>query len=161
MENEARITSEIKSCMERAGTPLSDDQYMVLAGYLAVDRQRIERNQKDQEEMISSLKLDLLQSSAQAFELARCLEECLEDVTQAITVTLHSGNKGIMKVDGRELNHAEISERLQSLKEKRSRITNALNPSKNDKSCTYPGCNCPFDMGPDHQCLRGLPVIRK
>lgn len=29
------------------------------------------------------------------------------------------------------------------------------------EQCTYPDCNCPFDMGPDHQCLRGLPVIRK
>ncbi|WP_412535948.1 hypothetical protein [Marinobacter sp. MIT932201] len=27
--------------------------------------------------------------------------------------------------------------------------------------CTYPECHCPFDMGPDHQCLKGLPVIRK
>lgn len=27
--------------------------------------------------------------------------------------------------------------------------------------CTYPTCRCPFDMGPDHQCLKGLPVIRK
>src|SRR5690606_8125707 len=29
------------------------------------------------------------------------------------------------------------------------------------QTCSYPECNCPFDMGPDHQCLRGLPVIRK
>lgn len=29
------------------------------------------------------------------------------------------------------------------------------------ETCTYPDCNCPFDMGPDHQCLKGLPVIRK
>ena len=27
--------------------------------------------------------------------------------------------------------------------------------------CNYPHCSCPFDMGPDHQCLKGLPVIRK
>ena len=29
------------------------------------------------------------------------------------------------------------------------------------RHCTYPDCHCPFDMGPDHQCLKGLPVIRK
>lgn len=29
------------------------------------------------------------------------------------------------------------------------------------ETCTYPDCHCPFDMGPDHQCLKGLPVIRK
>lgn len=22
--------------------------------------------------------------------------------------------------------------------------------------CNYPECNCPFDMGPEHKCLRGL-----
>ncbi|HCA35409.1 MAG: hypothetical protein CMM07_17870 [Rhodopirellula sp.] len=161
MKNETNLAGEIKNCMERAGTPLSEDQHMVLAGYLAVDRQSIEQNQKRQEEMISSLKIDLLQSSAQAFELARCLEECLEDISQAITVTLHSGNKGTMKLDGRELTPAEISIRLQSLTDKRRRILKALNPSKNDNHCIYPECQCPFDMGPDYQCLKGLPVIRK
>lgn len=25
------------------------------------------------------------------------------------------------------------------------------------RHCSYPDCNCPFDMGPDNQCLRGLP----
>ena len=29
------------------------------------------------------------------------------------------------------------------------------------QTCSYPECNCPFDMGPDHQFLRGRPVIRK
>lgn len=23
--------------------------------------------------------------------------------------------------------------------------------------CIYPDCNCPFDIGPDNKCLRGLP----
>lgn len=30
-----------------------------------------------------------------------------------------------------------------------------------EETCTYPDCRCPFDMGPDHQCLKGLHVIRK
>ncbi len=30
-----------------------------------------------------------------------------------------------------------------------------------EETCIYPDCQCPFDMGPDHQCLKGLPVIRK
>ena len=34
-------------------------------------------------------------------------------------------------------------------------------PGVEEGKCTYPDCRCPFDMGPDHQCLKGLPVIRK
>ena len=28
-------------------------------------------------------------------------------------------------------------------------------------TCIYPECNCPFDMGRDDRCLRGLPPQRK
>ncbi len=34
-------------------------------------------------------------------------------------------------------------------------------PGVEEGKCTYPDCQCPFDMGPDHQCLKGLPVNRK
>lgn len=27
--------------------------------------------------------------------------------------------------------------------------------------CIYPECNCPFDMGPDGKCLRGLKKMNK
>jgi hypothetical protein len=27
--------------------------------------------------------------------------------------------------------------------------------------CTYPECKCPFDMGPDHKCLRGFSRVTR
>ncbi len=29
--------------------------------------------------------------------------------------------------------------------------------SRKENVCKYPECNCPFDMGPDGLCLKGLP----
>jgi hypothetical protein len=35
-------------------------------------------------------------------------------------------------------------------------------PDEDDREfCNYPDCNCPFDMGPDHKCLIGLPREEK
>lgn len=32
----------------------------------------------------------------------------------------------------------------------------AMSPLKLTYKCTYPECNCPFDMGQDGKCLRGF-----
>lgn len=46
-------------------------------------------------------------------------------------------------------------------KELRARALEKRAQQLRQELCTYPDCRCPFDMGPDHQCLKGLPVIRK
>lgn len=34
-------------------------------------------------------------------------------------------------------------------------------PRVQEEHCIYPDCACPFDMGPDQQCLKGLPQKRE
>ena len=42
MSDYTRLPREIKDCMERAGSPLSEDQFILLAGYLAPIQQKLE-----------------------------------------------------------------------------------------------------------------------
>ncbi|QWV11824.1 hypothetical protein [Marinobacter adhaerens] len=161
MSDFTQLPKNIANCMERAGAPLSEDQRLLLVGYLAPFQQELEQSKSGDAEKISSLKIDLAESSAEILEMANCLAECLEDINQAINATMRSGNGGKLWIDGKELSTHEVADRLENLMIKRDRILKALHPLREHKQCTYPDCQCPFDMGPDHQCLKGLPVIRK
>lgn len=142
MTDSTNLTRDIKDCMERAGSPLSDDQFMLLAGYLAEQQSHTP-------------------SAAGLLEMADCLAECLRDLNEAIAITMRSGNSGSLTVNGQKLTVAQLSQRLHDLKCKRDRILRAIHQTPQVDRCTYPECQCRFDMGPDQQCLKGLPVIRK
>lgn len=137
-----KLTRHIKDCMERAGSPLSDEQYILLAGYLAEQQSHTP-------------------SATGLLEMADCLAECLRDLNEAIAITMKFGNSGSLTVNGQKLTVAQVSQRLHDLKCKRDRILRALRQTPQVYRCTYPECQCRFDMGPDQQCLKGLPVIRK
>lgn len=63
-------------------------------------------------------------------EMARCLNECLDQVNEAITVTMRSGNRGVLKVNGKKLTPGQVAERLEYLSQQRDRILKALNPQR-------------------------------
>ncbi|MFB2704268.1 hypothetical protein [Marinobacter shengliensis] len=161
MSDFTQLPKQIASCMQRAGAPLSEDQRLLLVGYLAPFQQELEQSKSGHAEKISSLQIDLVKSSSEILEMASCLAECLDDINQAINATMRSGNGGKLWVDGRELSTHQVADRLENLMIKRDRILKALHPLREHKQCTYPSCNCPFDKGQDDPCLKNLPVIRK
>ncbi|ATN93326.1 hypothetical protein [Marinobacter phage PS3] len=111
MTDSTNLTRDIKDCMERAGSPLSDDQYMLFAGYL--------------EERQSHAS-----SAAWLLEMADCLNECLDQVNEAITAAMRAGNRGVLTVNGQKLTPGEVSQRLEYLSQQRDRILKALNPQR-------------------------------
>lgn len=107
MTDSTNLTRDIKDCMERAGSPLSDDQYMLLAGYLA-ERQ------------------SHAPSAAWLLEMADCLSEYLDDVNEAIKATMRAGNNGKLRINGQELSTHQVADRMEYLMIKRDRISRAL-----------------------------------
>lgn len=160
MTNYTKLARDLRDCLQRAGAPLSEDQFMLIAGYLAQYQHHTDEN------LVNRLKLDLVQSAAEMQEMARCLNENLNDIDEAIRATMRSGNGGKLWVDGKELSTHQVADRLENLMIKRDRIRKTLKPLKVEdlkqpgilqEYCTYPTCHCPFDRGTEFFCLRGLP----
>lgn len=105
MIDSTKLSRQLSDCLERAGAPLSEDQYMLVTGYL-------------------------IQSGIEMQEMARCLNECLDQVNEAITATMRAGNRGVLTVNGQKLTPGEVSQRLEYLSQQRDRILKALNPQR-------------------------------
>jgi hypothetical protein len=122
----------IQDCMAKAGEPLSEDQYMLLAGYLAPVQQETERairRIEDLEQVATSVRRDLILRAEPDWDGSG---QQVVNLSASIWDELNR----VLDIKG---NRREGQQEI----------------------CNYPECQCPFDMGPDHQCLKGLPVIRK
>lgn len=107
MSDFTQLPKNIADCMKRAGSPLSDDQYMLLAGYLA-ERQ------------------SHTPSAAWLLEMADCLKQYLDDINEAISATMRAGNNGKLRINGQELSTLQVADRMEYLMKKRERISRAL-----------------------------------
>lgn len=132
MNDRTFLPRSVQDCMARAGAPLSEDQYMLLAGYLAPFHEKAEQAQeriKDLEQVATSVRRDLILRAEPDWD--------------------GSGQKVVNL-------SASIWDELNRVLDIKGNRRQAQ-----PETCNYPECRCPFDMGPDHQCLKGLPVIRK
>src|SRR5690554_2256486 len=132
MSDRTFLPRSIQDCMARAGAPLSTDQYMLLAGYLAPFQEEAEQAQewiKELEQVATSVRRDLI---------LRAEPDWDGSGQQVVNVSA-----GIWD----ELN------RVLDIKGNRRKAQ--------AQTCSYPECHCPFDKGQDDPCLKNLPLNRK
>lgn len=105
---------------------------------------------------------EILRCWQDADQLRRQLQQTKARVTelelqvQTVTHYEETAARELLFWWAERLSNAPKEDMPNVVREGYQRIVNLANVLRK-KQCTYPDCRCPFDMGPDHQCLKGLP----